>query len=277
VKIFFDITLLKYLLKSEILEPEAEQKFRHIVAINDVLKDEVKRARYDQILEHGMPDWRMPIYYFRRVRKLSITELSVAISIIVSIGHYFVLWAQHFEKKLTLEDRMEDIKKKVEKQKQKKRKNAELEEIDASLQKFYDSLPSPTLKDTIPYRFTIWSFRKLINFPFFVKDGLNLFLFPKKEIIETEQTEQNENEYQTSHRNETDRLHLELNPKKIEKSIINAPVINYDMKQTDQKSDNESIKKTAWTDKDKSDLIKAMVKFPAGLTNRWVILSKNLI
>jgi len=277
VKIFFDITLLKYLLKSEILEPEAEQKFRHIVAINDVLKDEVKRARYDQILEHGMPDWRMPIYYFRRVRKLSITELSVAISIIVSIGHYFVLWAQHFEKKLTLEDRMEDIKKKVEKQKQKKRKNVELEEIDASLQKFYDSLPSPTLKDTIPYRFTIWSFRKLINFPFFVKDGLNLFLFPKKEIIETEQTEQNENEYQTSHRNETDRLHLELNPKKIEKSIINAPVINYDMKQTDQKSDNESIKKTAWTDKDKSDLIKAMVKFPAGLTNRWVILSKNLI
>ena len=49
------------------------------------------------------------------------------------------------------------------------------------------------------------------------------------------------------------------------------------MKQPDQKSDNESIKKTVWTDKDKSDLIKAMVKFPAGLTNRWVILSKNLI
>jgi DnaJ family protein C protein 1 len=75
---------------------------KKIVAINDVLKDEVKRARYDQILENGMPDWRHGIYYFRRVRKLSTLELSVAISIIISIGHYFVLWAQHFEKKLTL-------------------------------------------------------------------------------------------------------------------------------------------------------------------------------
>ena len=49
-----------------------------------------------------MPDWRHGIYYFRRVRKLSTLELSIAISIIISIGHYFVLWAQHFEKKLTL-------------------------------------------------------------------------------------------------------------------------------------------------------------------------------
>ena len=67
-----------------------------------MLKDEEKRARYDKILEHGMPDWRMPIYYFRRVRKLSIREIAVALAIIITIGHYFVLWAQHFEKKLTL-------------------------------------------------------------------------------------------------------------------------------------------------------------------------------
>jgi DnaJ family protein C protein 1 len=75
---------------------------KKIVAINDVLRDEAKRARYDKILEFGLPDWRQPIYYFRRVRKLSFKEISVAIFIIVSIGHYFVLWAQHFEAKLTL-------------------------------------------------------------------------------------------------------------------------------------------------------------------------------
>ena len=49
-----------------------------------------------------MPDWRTPIYYFRRVRKLSTTELSIALSIIITIGHYFVMWAQYFERKLTL-------------------------------------------------------------------------------------------------------------------------------------------------------------------------------
>ena len=76
-----------------------------IASIYDVLKDEVKRERYDQILEFGLPDWRQPIYYFRRVRKLNTSELAIAISLIVSVGHYFVMWAQYFEKKLTLEDR----------------------------------------------------------------------------------------------------------------------------------------------------------------------------
>ena len=76
-----------------------------IASIYDVLKDDVKRERYDQILEFGLPDWRQPIYYFRRVRKLNTSELAIAISIIISVGHYFVMWAQYFEKKLTLEDR----------------------------------------------------------------------------------------------------------------------------------------------------------------------------
>merc|ERR1711884_263378 len=96
-------------------DPEAEVRFRNIVSIYEILKDEKKRARYDEVLISGLPDWRHPAYYFRRARKLSTVELSVAISIIISIGHYFVLWAQHFEKKLTLEDRMSEVKKKLEK------------------------------------------------------------------------------------------------------------------------------------------------------------------
>ena len=67
-----------------------------------MLKDEVKRQRYDQILEHGLPNWRDPVFYFRRVRKMSILEIGTALAIIISIGHYFVLWAQYFETKLTL-------------------------------------------------------------------------------------------------------------------------------------------------------------------------------
>jgi DnaJ homolog subfamily C member 1 len=76
--------------------------FQKIVGIYEVLKDPVKRARYNNILEHGMPDWRTPMYYFRKVRKLTTIELSIAISIIISIGHYCVLYAQHFEMKLTI-------------------------------------------------------------------------------------------------------------------------------------------------------------------------------
>lgn len=72
------------------------------MSIYEVLKDEVKRARYNQILEFGLPDWKQPIFYFRRVKKLSFNELAIAISIIITIGHYFVMWAQYFERKLTI-------------------------------------------------------------------------------------------------------------------------------------------------------------------------------
>ena len=235
-----------------------------------MLKDGEKRARYDQILEHGMPDWRMPIYYFRRVRKLTLYELSIALSLIISIGHYFVLWAQHFEKKLTLEDRMGDIKKKVEKQKAKKKKNLELEEIDAKLQDFYDSLPSPTLKDTLPYRVTVWSCYKLVQLPYFIKDQISLKLTKKKVDIESESEKEEEEELVSNRSNENKKLHLQLNPEKIEKSTINAPTINYEQKPTETKIDDIRKLNREWTDKDKADLIKAIVKFPAGSTNRWV-------
>jgi len=258
-------------------EPGAEQKFRHIVGIYEVLKDEVKRARYDEILENGLPDWRQPIYYFRRVRKLSTTELAIAISIIISIGHYFVLWAQHFEKKLTLEDRMDEVRKRLEKKQKKKKTSSELDEIDASLQECYNSLPTPTLKCTLPYRFTIWMFKFSCSLPFLIKDFLMDKLKSNKvEVDDTQDLIDNEklnNQHQKSDTNS--KLHLSLNPKKIiEKSESLAPVISYNLKQTNDSSESsaaaENIRTNKeWTDKEKADLIKAITKFPAGTPNRW--------
>jgi len=93
---------------------------------------------------------------------------------------------------------MGEVKKKVEKQKQKKKKNAELDEIDASLQKFYDSLPSPTLKDTLPYRITIWSFKKLINLPFTAKDFLLVQLSDKRNKSHTEEQQEIKIDYNST-------------------------------------------------------------------------------
>ena len=47
---------------------------RHLAAIYEVLKDKERRARYDQVLVEGLPDWRMPVYYFRRMRKIGLAE-----------------------------------------------------------------------------------------------------------------------------------------------------------------------------------------------------------
>ena len=29
---------------------------------------------YDRVLVEGLPDWRMPVYYFRRMRKIGLAE-----------------------------------------------------------------------------------------------------------------------------------------------------------------------------------------------------------
>lgn len=83
-------------------EPDAETMFRKVVAVYEVLKDEEKRKRYNEILEFGLPDWKQPIFYYRRVRKLNFWELFITLAVVISIGHYFVMWAQYFENKLAL-------------------------------------------------------------------------------------------------------------------------------------------------------------------------------
>uniref|UniRef100_H3DQG7 Uncharacterized protein n=1 Tax=Tetraodon nigroviridis TaxID=99883 RepID=H3DQG7_TETNG len=55
--------------------------------------------RYDDILIHGLPDWRQPFYY-RRVRKMSNGELGFLLFLILTVGHYAVLWSIYLEKQL---------------------------------------------------------------------------------------------------------------------------------------------------------------------------------
>ncbi len=45
-----------------------------MAAIYEVLKDKERRAMYDRVLVEGLPDWRMPVYYFRRMRKIGLAE-----------------------------------------------------------------------------------------------------------------------------------------------------------------------------------------------------------
>ncbi|KAI1300246.1 DnaJ -like protein subfamily C member 1 [Halotydeus destructor] len=79
-------------------EPDAEIKFRHLVSISDVLRDESKRKKYDEILVNGLPNWRSGMYYIRRARKLGLLEMSIIVSVILTLGHYLCLVAAYYEK-----------------------------------------------------------------------------------------------------------------------------------------------------------------------------------
>lgn len=81
-------------------DENAETQFRQLVAIYEVLKDDERRQRYDDVLINGLPDWRQPVFYYRRVRKMSNAELALLLFIILTVGHYAVVWSIYLEKQL---------------------------------------------------------------------------------------------------------------------------------------------------------------------------------
>ena len=52
----------------------------------------------------GLPDWRRPIYYYRRMRKLGLAEGIAYTLIITTIIQYFINWAAYWEKKFTFKE-----------------------------------------------------------------------------------------------------------------------------------------------------------------------------
>lgn len=55
--------------------------------------------RYNEVLANGLPDWRQPIYYYRRVRRMGLLEFSVLLSIILTTGHFITIWSMYLEKR----------------------------------------------------------------------------------------------------------------------------------------------------------------------------------
>uniref|UniRef100_A0A1I7VZN3 J domain-containing protein n=1 Tax=Loa loa TaxID=7209 RepID=A0A1I7VZN3_LOALO len=138
-------------------DKKAEEQFRKIAAIYEVLKSHNLREEYDRILENGLPDWRQPVFYYRRAHKLSWFEGVVILLTICSIGHYFMLWGAYIDKYLTLSSGRSKLRKKEIRQLKKIGSDAEtvheaeiaekLSSIFPSWQNSLPALPHITAKD----------------------------------------------------------------------------------------------------------------------------------
>ena len=156
---------------------------------------------------------------------------------------------------------MDEVKKRLEKKQKKKKASEKLDRMDEHLQDCFSSLETPTMKDTLPYRFSVWLFNQAIGLP-----GIVLARLTKNKENEIDEDDelnaqiQAGKDYQKK-KAQISKLHKELNPTKIEKSDIAAPVITYN--QTKASSSNENLQEEQkpdtnkeWTDKQKQDLIK---------------------
>ncbi|KAL3221646.1 hypothetical protein MRX96_029275 [Rhipicephalus microplus] len=147
-------------------EEGSEEKFRKIVAVVEILKDEEKRKKYDAVLENGLPDWRQPVYYYRRVRKMGIAELSFFLVVLLTLGQHVVAWAAYWERKFELEETV------LAKFKRKERKSKKLTAVEDEIRASYlDSLGKPSYLDLLIVRFIVFLGWAAWNSPTLVRTG----------------------------------------------------------------------------------------------------------
>ncbi|CAH8662677.1 unnamed protein product [Dicrocoelium dendriticum] len=126
-------------------DPEATVKFRNLVGIYEVLKDKSLRESYDHVLENGLPTWRTPVYYYRKLRKMSNSELFVMFALLSTAIHYATLWGSRFERCWTLEEQL-GIALKRQKARDRKR-----ELIDLQIAEELRKVPRPKWHDLLPF------------------------------------------------------------------------------------------------------------------------------
>lgn len=256
-------------------EPDAEIKFRQLVAVSEVLKDEEKRKRYDIVLRDGLPDWRQPVFYYRRVRKMGLIEFVLLIFLILTIGHYIVAWSIYLEKKFELEEILFSKKKREYKKRNKNKLKSKLSDEDipdlADMLVQEVGVSKPTFFDLLPFQVVQLLIKFCKSLPERYRALLEYWEERRKEKIEDV-----DDEYDDDEEEET------VKPRRRQR--INIPQAEMDdpsweaapVKKAVNTEVENSVKQNCtgersgeWTDHDQSLLARAMVKFPGGTPNRW--------
>ncbi|XP_069314921.1 dnaJ homolog subfamily C member 1 [Eulemur rufifrons] len=262
-------------------DENAETQFRQLVAIYEVLKDDERRQRYDDILINGLPDWRQPVFYYRRVRKMSNAELALLLFIILTVGHYAVVWSIYLEKQL---DELLSRKKR-EKKKKTGGKSVDVSKLGAS-EKNERLLMKPQWHDLLPCKLGIWFCLTLKALPHLIQDAGQFYAKYKETRLKEKEDALIRTELETLQKQ-----------KKVKKPKPEFPVYtpsentyihSYDhgtsIEEIEEQMDdwlenrNKTQKKQApeWTEEDLSQLTRSMVKFPGGTPGRWEKIAHEL-
>uniref|UniRef100_A0A674IG99 DnaJ homolog subfamily C member 1 n=1 Tax=Terrapene triunguis TaxID=2587831 RepID=A0A674IG99_9SAUR len=229
-------------------DENAETQFRQLVAIYEVLKDEERRKRYDDILINGLPDWRQPVFYYRRVRKMSNAELALLLFIILTVGHYAVVWSIYLEKQL------DELLSKKKRDKKKKTGGRSTDEVKlGAADKNERSLEKPQWRDLLPCKLGIWFCLTVKSLPQLLQDARQLY-------VEYKETKMKAREDALA------RAELETLPKV--KISLSQPLHN--------KCFTNVLQAPEWTEEDLSQLTRSMVKFPGGTPGRWEKIAHEL-
>lgn len=255
---------------------DANVQFRNLVSVYEVLKDSSKREKYNDVLKNGLPNWKSALYYYRRVRKMGLAEMSFIVFVIVTIGQYLVAWAAYAEKKYTAETMLGSRLKKLQK---KNKTNVELDTI-------LNEIPAPSVFNTLPFQIPkmIW------NTPGAIKGVFQSYSQYKKE----------QEEIRLEEEKEAERLRLLdeafIKEKEQKKEGIRKRKEKFAAKEkTDAElqgysklnamrtgsgvtavSTKEIFSGGFWTDEDLTELVRLVKKYPGGTPARWEVIAEMM-
>ncbi|KAM3929646.1 dnaJ homolog subfamily C member 1 [Leptodactylus fuscus] len=267
-------------------EENAETQFRQLVAIYEVLKDEERRARYDDILVNGLPDWRQPVFYYRRVRKMSNAELALLLFIIFTVGHYAVVWSIYLEKQL------DELLSKKKKEKKKKAGGKSGEEVKSSLlEKNERVLEKPQWRDLLPFKLGVWFYLTVRSLPQLFQDAKQFYADYNEQKLKEKEEAEAQAELETLLKEKKPKVKKpksEFPVYSAADSNFGAYVPSYDQgvsiedieEQMDDWLENrnktQKKKSPEWTEEDLSQLTRSMAKFPGGTPGRWEKIAHEL-
>uniref|UniRef100_A0A023GEB7 Putative dnaj hsp40 protein n=1 Tax=Amblyomma triste TaxID=251400 RepID=A0A023GEB7_AMBTT len=250
-------------------EEGSEEKFRKIVAVVEILKDEEKRKKYDAVLENGLPDWRQPVYYYRRVRKMGIAELLFFLVVLLTLGQHILSWAAYWERKFELEETV------LAKFKRKERKWKKLTPVEDEIRASYiESLGKPQYQDLLIVRFVVFLGWLAWNSPTLARECfVRIQERRSRAAAEEEKTSDDDSCDESSERERKPRRRARVIPEAGEMPVgAGSAISTFDSGAATTLSagnDKGSIRKTPWSEEDTVALIRAMKKYPTGTVERW--------
>uniref|UniRef100_A0A0R3S2B8 DnaJ homolog subfamily C member 1 n=1 Tax=Elaeophora elaphi TaxID=1147741 RepID=A0A0R3S2B8_9BILA len=272
-------------------DEKAEEQFRKIAAIYEILKSNDLREEYDRILENGLPDWRQPVFYYRlalvkyssivhpnlnnasdflrRARKLSWFEGVVVLTIICSIGHYFMLWGAYVDKYLTLSSSRSKLRKKEIRQLKKIGSDAEII-YEAKIAEMLSDV-CPSWRNSLPVLIVSLLYNVAVSLPGFIRAYISMCQ-PK-----VEKSEKDDGDEVSPRRYVVTRQPIYEYAVASDVKPVLSCAFSEDSSQKSDSQNNNIIRNNAWTSEELALLIRLSTeKYPAGTPNRWELLAKAL-
>lgn len=259
--------------------PDAEEKFRQLVSVYEILRDEEQRAHYDQLLIDGLPDWRSAIYYYRKARKMSMVEISIILTVVISVTQYLMAWGSYIDKKHCME---ETLLKKYKIKDGKKKKAEDLENIQL-MEEELSQIPKPRWWNILPVQLLKLIVFLVTSSPTIVREALAMM----KEQRERKIQEKKDKEEEEKRKQEEEEKRKEKKASRKERKRVNVLpdlsngeciLVAVDGPESDGQGARR-IKPVAtsipvitggpWTDEDFCELARLMAKFPGGTVDRW--------